>query len=398
MNILFLTYHFPPQQCPRSVQIAHLNTYLKQALSVHVLTAKVEKNSDPSLLKISNLDNIFYAEKSKLTHFIEQSRGYKVKSALLPDLYFFWVFDFYKAAQKMINDNQIELIVTFGQPMSTHVVGLKLKKKFKHLKWIAHFSDPWVDNPYNKHNFFVKSLNNYFQNQVFKKANKLLFTSPETIALVTEKYDGNVKEKAQYLPHSFNPLFFESTNHQNKKMIIRHIGNFYGDRRPDPFFQAILYLKKLHLLPNNILIEFIGQGVDPFDDSDFRSLTDLIVIKKSVSYFESLTLMLESDLLLLIDAKAPKSVFFPSKLVDYLASMKPIFGITPKGTSDDILNEMGFSTVNSFNPKDIAEKFLQCINTIKENKENNLSLHSNKIKKYSIEVVGEQFKTILDSV
>jgi hypothetical protein len=40
-------------------------------------------------------------------------------------------------------------MVPFGNPMTDHLVGLSLSRKYR-IPWIARFSDPWVDNPYHR--------------------------------------------------------------------------------------------------------------------------------------------------------------------------------------------------------------------------------------------------------
>ena len=51
--------------------------------------------------------------------------------------------------------------------------------------------------------------------------------------------------------------------------------------------------------------------------------------------------MLNSDGFLVIDAPAIESVFFPSKLVEYISFKIPIFGITPPGTAFNIIEKFG---------------------------------------------------------
>ena len=64
----------------------------------------------------------------------------------------------------------------------------------------------------------------------------------------------------------------------------------------------------------------------------------------------SLALMKNADYLFLIDAAVPsnrQSVFFPSKLAEYLGSGKPIVGLTPKqGATARILRELGHHAVD----------------------------------------------------
>jgi hypothetical protein len=51
--------------------------------------------------------------------------------------------------------------------------------------------------------------------------------------------------------------------------------------------------------------------------------------------------MASADGLLVIDAPAEESVFLPSKLIDYIGAGRPILGLTPPGTSRNLINQLG---------------------------------------------------------
>ena len=103
--------------------------------------------------------------------------------------------------------------------------------------------------------------------------------------------------------------------------------------------------------------------------------------------------MKESDLLLIIDAPAKISPFLPSKLIDYIGANKPIFGITPQGTSQKLITEMGFLTAPPNNPKEISEKLFQMIKKMQLT--NGLSIPQKIRDKYSIDVVGQKMLDLL---
>ncbi len=389
IKVLFLTNYYPPEKYPRAIQISHLVQYLRTKISLEVLTFPSEKTGDSSLLSFTPLNNVLYAKKSKISMFLEKSRGYFLKKELLLDLGYFLHFDLFKKAKNLIEPSGINVIVTFGQPMSTHIAGLKLKKKFPHLKWIAHFSDPWVDNNFNNFNWWLKFINQHYQDRVFGAANELIFTSQETIDLVMRPYPPSISSKASCLPHCFNPSLYPNSKKQDKIFQIRYLGNFYGDRQPDSLFKALKIIPKRAL--KNIQIEFVGSGTKNTIKS--YGLERNVITKSSIDYLKSLKLMKESDLLLIIDAPAKISPFLPSKLIDYIGANKPIFGITPQGTSQKLITEMGFLTAPPNNPKEISEKLFQMIKKMQLT--NGLSIPQKIRDKYSIDVVGQKMLDLL---
>ncbi|ETZ04404.1 glycosyltransferase [Holospora undulata] len=396
LNILLLTYCYPPQKFPRSVQISHLVQYLRKDFNITVVTSEPENEGDPSLLSFTPLDNVVYAPKSNFTKIIERSKGHRIKKEILPDFQYLWHFDLFRKARVLIDDSSPDVIITFGHPMSTHIAGLKLKRKFPHIKWLAHFSDPWVDNIFNDYNAWTKWINKYYQDSVLKSADRLIFTSQETIDLVTKYYSEEVRKKSICLPHIFNQaLYFHQSDHTNEKIILRYIGNFYGNRQPDSFLKALKLLS--HEQRAQLRVEFIGSEAKSIKDIiSFFKLEDTVFTYPAVSYIKSLELMHSADILLIIDAPTEKSPFLPSKLIDYIGANKPIFGITPPGTSQKLIEEMGFLVADSRDVSDIPNKLMQMIEEFSKNKSKKVP--SNIRHRYSISAVGKQIKSILENV
>jgi hypothetical protein len=244
-------------------------------------------------------------------------------------------------------------LVTFGSPMSDHLIGLELKKRHG-LPWMAFFSDPWIDNPFKQFNWVTKKANAQFEKTVMETADRLLFTSNETIDLVLSKYSSEVRRKSRILPHSFEPSEY-SQPVLDDSVTIRFLGDLYGPRTPKPLFEALINLHRSD--PNifrGVRFEFVGSMCDlDLEEMGWSQLPEgLVTLVPTVSNRESLQLMSESDALMVIDAPAEQSVFLPSKLIDYLGAAKPILGITPPGTATNLIMRLGGWTAN---PSDIDE-------------------------------------------
>ncbi len=103
--------------------------------------------------------------------------------------------------------------------------------------------------------------------------------------------------------------------------------------------------------------------------------------------------MKEANLLLVIDAPFEMSPFLPSKLVDYVGANKPIFGITPPGTSQKLIEEMGFLVAPPHNIQDIADKLVQMIE-----KPVNVVIDSKIRERYTTKVTGKRMVEIYESM
>ncbi len=67
----------------------------------------------------------------------------------IPDARKGWNRFAYSQAEELIKREKIDVVITNGTPHSTHLAGLKLKKKFG-VKWICDLRDPWTEAYYNK--------------------------------------------------------------------------------------------------------------------------------------------------------------------------------------------------------------------------------------------------------
>lgn len=293
------------------------------------------------------------------------------------------------------NMSQYDVIFTWSMYHSIHLLGRYIKKKNPSIHWVAHFSDPWVNNPYFKQNRLTKIINKHLEQSVFEQANSLLFTSEETIELVLKPYGEAEKKKSKVVPHAFDEsLYPNKQKSPNKDFIIRYIGNFYGVRQPTGLIKALEFIydaspQKL----KNLKFEFIGSFVSEKAYEIPEPLRELITFKAPVNYLESLKLMKQSDLLLIIDAPFDTSPFLPSKLIDYIGANKPIFAITPLGTSQKLIEEIGFQVAHPNEPKEIAEKLLKMVE-ISSAKE--ILISSSIRDRYNIHSVGAQMCQIIN--
>jgi hypothetical protein len=264
----------------------------------------------------------------------------------LPDTYRFFNFLLFNKARQMINENNYEVMVTWSQPHSSHLVGLKLKSSLKTSpKWVAHFSDPWLSNPYFEVKNWIKRINENLFNQVLNQADAISVTNEYVVMLEKGFSSTENRRKVHVVPHSFLPSIYpyKDKSRANDQIILRYIGSFYGLRRPDPILSALALLEVNE--PTNakkLRVEFIGANLDTKALRDIQKLKLVTIeVLPSVSFRESLGLMQNADLLLIIDAPMGISPFLPSKLIDYIGSNVPVLAFTPPGPSADVVKELG---------------------------------------------------------
>src|SRR5262249_47074002 len=119
-----------------------------------------------------------------------------------------------------------DTLVTFGQPMSDHLAGLALKARFG-LRWVAHLSDPWADDPFGRAPFF-RWRNRRLERRVFAAADRIVVTSDETRALIMRTYAPAWRDKTGVLPHAFDPALYPRRTAAAGPLVLRYLGSLYG--------------------------------------------------------------------------------------------------------------------------------------------------------------------------
>jgi hypothetical protein len=287
----------------------------------------------------------------------------------IPDFYRLFNYLLLRKARRMISENDYQVMITWSQPHSAHLVGLSLKASSETTPaWIAHFSDPWLSNPYFEVSGRARKTNEGLQRRVLEGADAITVTNSYVIQTEPGLSSLGIKEKVEVIPHSFLPQMYplRREGRTGVPITLRYIGSFYGPRRPDPLFSALRLLELRNpKLAVDVNVEFISSKFDEQALAGIRAL-NLVSIKMlpSVSYNDSLELMQSAEILLIVDAPMAVSIFLPSKLVDYVGSSVPIFAFTPPGPSADIVSELGGWVTPPIGDEAGYEVFLKAITAV----------------------------------
>jgi len=376
MKILAVSLAYPPLAYPRSVQVARLLKHSNSETTLFCadepgtrLDPTIEPDAESGLAACIRVP----VRRSKADILIGRAayrfaRGVWNKRNLAPDAYGKWRSDVLKSIEDHLSDHSFspDVIVTFAQPFSDHLIGLELKKQFG-LPWLAHFSDPWVDNPFSRLDQASLKLNLALERSVTERADVLAFTSAETVDLYFAKYPERLKSKARVLPQCFGEIAgIEAEKGNEHDLIVRYLGNFYGHRTPAPLIRSLLDIhNSTPALIDQVRFELIGPG----DADEARRMSrdlpaGLLRIIPSVNYEESVKLMRSADGLIVIDAPAVKSVFLPSKLIDYIGAARPVLAITPEGTASTLVRELGGFVADPAHPDRIIDAIRSFLNLL----------------------------------
>lgn len=398
-EILAFTYAFPPMAFPRSIQVSRLIANLNASVVV-ICGEDLHERRDETIMPyieehLGNIIRVPFYQPRLLRSIKDRANRYHLSWLNLPDAQRPWVVS---AGKRFLEWQEgfgfrPDLVLTFGMPMSDHLFGLEYKRRTG-IPWIAHFSDPWVDNPFRRDNPLTAWLNRRMERQVIGEADAVIFTSPETIDLVMRKYPANWRDKAFYVPHCYDRTLFDADlKPPAGRYVVRFIGNFYGHRSPRPLFKALECIARENpLLLEGVSFEFVGSigGFQSLLD-DYPMVRQITGFVGAVSYTESLRLMQTAHCLLVIDAPADTSVFFPSKLVEYIGAGRFIVAISPRGATARIVKEIGGAVAD---PSDMPA-IIAALKKVLERKPEKLPLPADR---YDKDVVGKEMMRIIDMV
>ena len=404
-KLLAVSFSFPPSATPRALQVARLLKHLP--LSTILVCADEQEGARDSTIEpdaeaaLSNCLRVSFSVQGW------RKQANRVASLFrlplwnrVPDEYSWWKRRALRAIREQAqkSDHRPDLIVSFGQPMSDHLIGLHLKQIYG-VPWLAHFSDPWVDNPFNRYDSLTRQINRSLEHKVIKAADRVVFTSQETVDLVMAKYPPEWRAKVRVLSHSFDPsMSLVAPGEESRTITVRHTGEFYGPRTPKPLITTLrsIISEGLHSL-EGVCFELIGQ-IDPvvLTNLGIEDLPpSLVRFRPPVSYQESCSLAAAANGLLIIDAPATKSVFLPSKLIEYVGVGRPILGITAPGAAANLIKELGGWVADPSSPEAMKRTVVQFLTYLRKAQQSGPWGNPEVRSRYEAPVVSKSFEMML---
>jgi glycosyltransferase involved in cell wall biosynthesis len=337
---------------PQSVKVYH--TRATDYFSIY----NKDKSKIPNAGFASNPENSF---RGKLLRFV---RG----NFFLPDPRRGWNKYAFKKACELIEAEGIKNIITTSPPHSTQLIGLKLKKKFPLINWIADLRDPWTDI-YYYHQFYPtllsKAIDLNFERQVLEKADKVVTVGESLKKLFSSKSEG-LESKTEVITNGYDEPDFKAVSvSQPTQFTITYVGTLSENYPIEGLLDAI------DLFKSKFKIRFIG-SVSPVQ----RDLIKSRIPEKSLEFISyvkhssAIEYMLATTVLLLIIPDHPSNrSIITGKLFEYLASEKPIICIGPtEGDAAAIIGETAHGMTFSYEDSKGISDYLTQISVIPEAK------------------------------
>jgi len=270
------------------------------------------------------------------------------RKILVPDGDRLWARFAQKRALAEIKKRGIELVYSTSSPYSDHLLGLYIKKKMPHVKWVVDFRDEWTNNPYTLDNPYGASRTkkeHHMEAEVLRRADRLIANTPimRQNFLRIHNMSG---ENFDWIPNGYDEEDFaalDKTKMQNKKFTVTYTGLLYGRRKPDTFFKAVSGLVTDGKIPREAIdIRLIGNYyVDKMEQTIARySLTGCVRLMAYMPHKDCLQELLRSDALLLLEGSGRGAeAFFTGKVFEYMNTGRPVMAVLPEGAAASLVRE-----------------------------------------------------------
>ncbi len=282
--------------------------------------------------KVSGTENVPYAgfaSESKKVSLKQKAARFIRGNFFLPDPRKGWNKHALEASKKVLDESEIDCIITTGPPHSSQLIGLELSKKYD-IPWIADFRDPWTDIYYYKQFYptrFANRINQKMEGLVLEAASAVITVSPSWKTMLENKITGN-KHKVKVLTNGYDPDNFNPAPNTNKQLVITYLGTMSDIYPLDAFLKAFESVIRQH---PGVLLRFIGTISEDQRKKIFKLPEENHEIIAYVNHQTAIEYLYSSSALLLIIPSHESSLgIVPGKMFEYLAAGRPILYLGPE--------------------------------------------------------------------
>lgn len=310
-----------------------------------------EKKSKESIL--SNTSD----HKSLFTRFLLYIRS----NFYIPDARVGWLRPLNRAMKKFLRAQPCDVLITTGPPHSAHLAGLKMKRLFPGLIWMADFRDPWTRIEYFEHLLLhpkARKKHLQLERQVVQSCDVLLTVSPSWKEDFEEMGAKNVQVITN--AYDFHPAKFVShKKREEEHFYISHAGTVNEDRLPLGLLTAVQKLTQIQPdIRDKIRLEFIGNSsLKILEIAGEMGIEDLVILEGFLPHKQLMERLERSALLLVLINKSElnQKGRIPAKLFEYIGLQKKIMLLSP-GPNDaaDLIEKHDLGV--AFNYEDVKSQ------------------------------------------
>ncbi len=319
-------------------EIDNIETYKTKSFDLLKLYSFIKSGNTTKSIPQSYIPNKSFFD--KFTSFIRLN-------FFIPDSRVGWNKYAYKKVINIISNKKIDCLITTGPPHSTHLVGLKIKNKYK-LKWIVDLRDPWTEIFYLKNRFrfpFSKQKNKKLESEVLENSDAIITTVGEKYHKILSAKVSD-KEKIFKIYNGFDKSVYEkiSINKTNQFNIV-FTGVLSKNHNYKVFKDAIELLNPKR---NRLRIKLILAGRIDMDLKNIFSKNIEIDYKGYVNHEEAIRLIKSSHLLInFVYENTEETDMLSGKITEYVASGSPIINFSNSSKESEYVLKFSKKSFNA---------------------------------------------------
>ena len=348
---------YPQKDASLVAEASNIKTYRTKTFELYSLYTSLKKNKEIPYGGFSN---------EQEPNFVQKAARFVRGNFFIPDPRKGWNKYAIAKAKELIEEHNIEVIITTSPPHSTQLIGLSLKKQFPNIKWIADLRDPWTDiHFYDK--FYptklARSIDSKFERQVVENSDITISVSKGIQRTMQNRYPNS---EIKVLTNGYDHTDFGDDLFNNKVKNRELI--YTGTLTADYPLQEIIDLSKSN---TDLKFRFIGNHPREFRELvEKDGLADRFTFQKFIPHSEITAEMINAGILLVLVPKVLHNEGLPSgKIYEYIGAKSPILAIGPENSDiEAILTETNSGIYFSYdNVKNISKLDIENLYKIQTN-------------------------------
>ena len=400
-HIVIISTWYPPI---KGVAVARIRTFTKyldhNKYQISVITMAhqgAQENNDEEGVHVYRMPNntffklpSFNKRTNKFIHYLKVIWKLIVLK-ISQDEYSDWRGKSLQLLRKIHDEQKIDIILSSSAPLSPHILASKFCEDNLEVNWIADLRDELskaigVTNDYKEKALIVESLIN--------KTAAGFITVSKPILMDFKKLMPNVKYYEE-VRNGFDHEFKTRPSYFNETFTIGYIGTFYGENKPDLFFECLKTIYDNQQLPAKYKIRFIGTPLNFNIPKVFENNLEFV---DKLSYEEAVKEASNHDVNLLILNFKNRHGVYSGKLFDYISVQKPILALLNKeDVAEELIQKYQAGYIADGNSKNDIISHLQLAIS---NWENKTTIISNKmeVKKLHRKYQVKKLELLIDKI
>lgn len=231
------------------------------------------------------------------------------------DLYTEWAKKAYHYAKVLCCNTAINTVISFSYPHSAHFTANYLAIEYN-LKWISYIADPLVNGlTYEENTTRFKRAISKIETTIVKYAHTIIVNSMTYYRQLSVMHNN-----VHYLLHGYSEMYNKEINNKNKnaKPHVVHFGNIYGSRTIVPWSKAVNMLGEKEIV-------HVNYGYIKNDEVSCAEKSG-IQCRKALTYSDFINeTRVVLGLIVLCGTTRGARLSLPTKLIEYIGSMRPVF-------------------------------------------------------------------------